>query len=72
MRPDCVGLLIVRAWVEMGSSAPLRARVRLTTDVSEGIQQELTLVEIEAVRTLVGMWLAEVVRSGLDDGSRPQ
>ncbi len=38
------GLLIIRAWIEPGSSEPLRAHIRLSTDGSAGIERTLTLV----------------------------
>ncbi len=37
MYSDRTALLIIRAWLERGSLEPLRARVRLTTDVSAGL-----------------------------------
>ena len=36
-----IGLLIIRAWVEPGSSSPLRAQIRLTTDVTDGFESSL-------------------------------
>jgi len=58
-----VGLLIIRAWVEPGSSSPLRAQIRLTTDVSHGFERSLALTEIEAVTAAVQAWLSEVLAS---------
>jgi hypothetical protein len=51
------GLCIIRAWVEPGSSSPLRAQLRLTTDVSQGFEQSLTVGEEEAVVEAVRGWL---------------
>ena len=51
------GVLIIRAWVEGGSAEPLRAQVRLTDDIAEGIQRSLTLVQTDAVGDLVSAWL---------------
>jgi hypothetical protein len=53
------GLCIIRAWVEPGSSSPLRAQIRLTTDVSEGFEQSLTVAEKDAVVEAVQAWLSE-------------
>ena len=60
-RSDKTGLLIIRAWVEEGSSAPLRADVRTTTDVSAGVERSVTLARAEDVSAAVQKWLAEVV-----------
>jgi hypothetical protein len=57
------GLLIIRAWVERGSSSPLRAQIRLTTDVSQGFERGLAATEIEAVTAAVQAWLSEVLAS---------
>ena len=57
---DRTGLLIIRAWVEEGSSEPLRAQIRLTTDVSSGFEREMTLARSEEVCATVQAWLAEV------------
>ena len=65
MSTDRTSLLIIRAWLEQGSLEPLRARVRLTTDVSTGFEQELALTDIRAVSRAVEAWLQEVLASGL-------
>jgi hypothetical protein len=57
------GLLIIRAWTEQGSSEPLRAQVRLSTDVSTGFARTLTLARAEAVCAAVQEWLAEILCS---------
>lgn len=57
------GVLIIRAWIEEGSSEPLRARVRLTTDVSAGVERTLTLVRHEEVCAAVEDWLADFLVS---------
>jgi hypothetical protein len=54
------GLLIVRAWVEPGSAAPLRARIQVTDDLSDGIQT-VFLTQSDAVELLVAQWLREVL-----------
>jgi hypothetical protein len=54
-------LLIIRAWVETGSSKPLRAQVRLTTDISAGMTSEMTLTEISTISAEVQAWLHDVL-----------
>ena len=56
-----IGLLIVRVWVEEGSSEPLRAHIRLTTDVSSGFEQGMTLSQVPAVCQAVETWLGNVL-----------
>jgi hypothetical protein len=51
------GLLVIRAWVEEGSTEPLRAQIRVTGDVSTGIERSLTLVQSDTVSELVDTWL---------------
>ena len=58
------GLLIIRAWIENGSSKPLRAQIRLTTDVDEGITNEFTLADISAVSSSVEAWLHDIMLNG--------
>jgi hypothetical protein len=55
------GLCIIRAWVEPDSSSPLRAELRLTTDVSRGFERSLTVAEKEAVVEAVQAWLSELL-----------
>jgi len=55
------GLLIIRAWIEKGSSEPLRAEVRMSTDVSAGFEHSFTLLRPEAVCATVQEWLADVL-----------
>ena len=59
MQGERTGLLIIRAWSEEGSSEPLRAEVRIVTDVSAGIEHTLTFSRSEAVCAMVQQWLAE-------------
>jgi hypothetical protein len=56
--------MIIRAWVEHGSSMPLRARIRLTTDVGSGFESEQTLADVAAVSAAVELWLQDVLRDG--------
>ena len=57
---DQTGLFIIRAWYEEGSPEPLRATIRLTADVSTGLQKELTLSDPAAVCDEVMGWLKSV------------
>jgi hypothetical protein len=54
-------LLIIRAWVEPGSSSPLRAPIRLTTDVAHGLERSRTLTQEEDVIEAVQAWLSETL-----------
>ena len=62
---DRTGIMIIRAWVEHGSSEPLRAQIRVTTDVSAGIQRTLALATAEDVSATVSEWLNGIVRDGV-------
>jgi hypothetical protein len=44
---------------------PLRAHIRRTTDVSQGLEQGLTVAEKEAVVAAVQAWLSEMVAGAL-------
>lgn len=61
MANDRTSLLIIRAWMEEGSPEPLRAQIRLTSDVSSGFERTLTLAQADAVCATVQEWLAEVL-----------
>lgn len=61
MANDQTGLLIIRAWIEEGSSKPLRAQLRLTSDVSAGIERSQTLTSVEDVSVAVQEWLADIL-----------
>ena len=54
------GLLIIRAWAEPGSSSPLRVQIRLTTDVSLGVERSETSTEVDTVVEVVRAWLLEM------------
>ncbi len=60
---DQTGLLIIRAWIEPGSSEPLRAHIRVSTDVSAGIERTVTLTRSADVCALVQVWLDDMVRT---------
>jgi len=68
MGRDRAGLLIIRAWVEEGSSEPLRAQVRVSSDVSAGFERELTFVRVDDVCATLKEWLADI----LSDAEPPQ
>jgi hypothetical protein len=53
------GLLIIRAYLETDSPVPLRAEIRLTSDVSAGIERALTVVDVDRVAEVVRSWLVE-------------
>jgi hypothetical protein len=55
------GLLIIRAWVEPGSSSPLRAQIRHTIDVTRGFDRSLTVAQEEAVVAAVQTWLSAML-----------
>jgi len=54
------GLLIIRTWAELGSSSPMRIQVRLTTDVSLGVERSETVTEADAAIQIVQIWLQEM------------
>ena len=54
------GLLIVRAWIEVGSSKPLRVNMRFTTEVSEGFQSEANFADAAAAGAAVQVWLEDL------------
>lgn len=56
-----IGLFLIRAWIEPGSSSPLRAQIRRTTDVSLGFEQRWTVAEEEAVVVAVQAWISEML-----------
>jgi hypothetical protein len=70
MPTDSIGLLIVRAYLQRGSSAPLRAEIRLTSDVSAGIERTLHLADADAVAEVVRGWLDDIL-DGPRAGSGP-
>jgi hypothetical protein len=55
------GLLIIRAWMEHGSSAPLRAELSTTTDVSSGIERTSVHTDVVQVGAEVQTWLRGVL-----------
>jgi hypothetical protein len=55
-----VGLLVIRAWVEDGSTRPLRAEIRLTADIALGFERRIILSEARPVNEGVRAWLEAV------------
>jgi hypothetical protein len=58
---DNTGLLIIRAYVERDSSSPLRAEIRLTSDVSAGIERTFVLADADVVARVVRSWLEDIL-----------
>jgi hypothetical protein len=54
------GLLIIRAWIEEGSSEPLRVEMRIAHDVSAGFERRVTLARTNEVCETVKEWLDDV------------
>jgi hypothetical protein len=52
-----VALLTIRAWCEEGSSDPLRAEIRMTSDVSSGFQTVEVVAQRERVMDSVKAFL---------------
>lgn len=57
--------------MEPGSSSPLRAHIRRTTDVTQGFEQGLTIAEKEAVVAAVQVWLSEMLANSLTGEDDP-
>lgn len=60
VRQDRTGLLIIRAWLEPGSDRPLRAHLRVTSDVANGFERTATFTSPGDVARVVTTWLGEV------------
>jgi hypothetical protein len=60
-----IGLFLIRAWIEPGSSSLLRAQIRRTTDVSRGFEQRLTVADEEAVFAAVQVWISQMLAHSL-------
>jgi hypothetical protein len=66
-----IGLFLIRAWIEPGSSSPLRAQIRRTTDVSHGFEQRLIVAEKEAVVAAVQAWMSTMLADPLTREDNP-
>jgi hypothetical protein len=69
--PSGTGLLIIRAYLETGSPSPLRAEIRLTSDVSAGIERTFTLVDRDRVSEVVRLWLDDILDTPDAEAARP-
>jgi hypothetical protein len=65
MTTERTGLMIIRAWVEDGSSTPLRAELSMTADVAIGMERTSVHSDVVAVGSEVQTWL-EAILSGPD------
>ncbi len=61
MPTERTGLLIIRAWVEDGSSEPLRAQLSMTSDVSIGMERTSVHTDAVDVGTEVQTWLQGIL-----------
>lgn len=59
--------MIIRAWVEIDSPEPLRAHIRVTDDLSNGIESTVTVARSIEVRELIDEWLQRVLDAGNRD-----
>ena len=65
-------LLIIRAWVERGSPAPLRANIQLSKDLPNGIEGRASVTSPEAAAEVVKTWLEDVLEADrLDAHANP-
>ena len=61
----------MRAWVERGSTAPLRVSIRQTKDLPNGLGQTITVTSPEAGSQAVKAWLDSVVEADrLDEADK--
>ena len=59
--------LLIRAWFEDGSSAPLRANIRFADEHSEGFGESTTVTTPEAAAEIVRLWLERLAAERRDD-----
>lgn len=65
MTPRPTGLIVLRVWIEEGSSEPLRVHVRQTHDLSRGFRSSRTLADVDEVMATIRAFLET---SGAVDG----
>lgn len=58
--------------MEPESASPLRAQIRLTTDVSVGFKRSLTITQADAVLEIVQSWLSETVAASHAKENNPK
>jgi hypothetical protein len=69
---DRTGLLIIRAWLEKGSAEPLRAQIRISANVSAGIERTIELCRVEQVCATVKEWLTDMLsHANIEPGADP-
>lgn len=61
---DPTALLVIRVVIERGSSAPLRAYIRQTGNVSLGFERPSTVTDVEATLALARTWLEHAIEAG--------
>ncbi len=61
MALDQTGVLIIRAWVEEGSTEPLRARLRVVNDLNQPVERTLAFTDADEVGAYVTAWLREML-----------
>jgi hypothetical protein len=64
---DGAGLFVVRAWLEPASERPLRAKVRYTRDVSQGMEHEATTSDADEVAASLEHWLSTLAAASDGD-----
>jgi hypothetical protein len=65
---DPTALLVLRVWIEHGSSLPLRAYIRETGDVSQGFDGTSTVTDVEAAVGAVRTWLEGLIADDVARG----
>lgn len=63
-RSEATALMIIRVVAEGGSTAPLRAYIRETDDVSHGFERNSTVVDVDATLSIVRAWLERALDAG--------
>jgi hypothetical protein len=53
-------VLIIRAWVELHPSSPLRASIRSTSEVGAGFGASENFADVEAAIESVRTWLRDI------------
>jgi hypothetical protein len=66
MARNALNLLLIRAWIEPGSTRPLRARVRVTSGFGNRFEQDLIFSEAGEVGATVEAWLEDIQANGPD------
>src|SRR5688572_14946064 len=69
MPPYRTGLLIIRAWVAEGSDKPLRASIRTTLDVANGLEDDHTVVDVAVASATVEAWLGQILAAAQEQQS---